>query len=437
MSAADLVSTLSTARRAVQLYPESHPSHAEAVGALVAAVRDCAAAGPFVLNLHQGRLYDGSQVIAGEHAASAALAASLEKHRVESLTFDVSFSERDAAQLAEALNMRPAPSLRLEEELGSRGVTSVVVAALVDEEDEEQEERDRRREKDRALYRQLVSALRNLHAQAAGGGSPNLEHAGSMVDDIMSRLTEDESAVLGMAVMTGRDESSLFHGINVMIYALAIGLTLGLPDEGLMALGMAALLHDVGKAPFDMSDPQQATAAQALHPQVGAEILSRLGEEDRTPMLVAYEHHMGVDGTGYPERSADYIGHPYSRMVSIADRYDNLTKRGDGGDPLTPDRAVVRVLQEAGHSLDQFFARIFVKALGVFPIGCVVRLSDQSVGVVKAKTDDLLTPVVRVVYDPAGTEQEDMLLVDLREDTRTIVEVLEPDALALDVAERL
>lgn len=222
-----------------------------------------------------------------------------------------------------------------------------------------------------------------------------------------------------------------------MIYALTLGLGLGLPEDGLQGLGIAALLHDVGKAAFDLNDPEQTRGAMLLHPKIGAEVLARLPEEDPATMLVAFEHHMGADGSGWPERPDDYVTHPYSRMVSIANRYENLTKHGEQEHALTPDRAVVQLLREAGRSLDPLFTRLFVQSLGVFPIGCVVRLSDQSVGVVSSTASDLLRPRVRVLYDPRGMEIEDPVDVDLIDDTRNIVEVVDPESLELHVADHL
>jgi hypothetical protein len=123
-------------------------------------------------------------------------------------------------------------------------------------------------------------------------------------------------------------------------------------------------------------------------------------------------------------------------MVAIADRYEGLTKSADEA-PLTPDRAVVRLLSEAGHALDPLFTRLFVKTLGVFPIGCVVRLSDHSVGVVRATTEDLLSPRVRLLFDDRGAELEEPPDVDLTQDERSIVEVLDPETLEIQVADRL
>jgi HD-GYP domain-containing protein (c-di-GMP phosphodiesterase class II) len=154
-------------------------------------------------------------------------------------------------------------------------------------------------------------------------------------------------------------------------------------------------------------------------------------------MLVAYEHHMNVDGTGFPARMSDYVAHPYSRLVSIADRYANLIDPAPGIEPLTPDRAVVQVLREAGAAFDPFFARLFANAVGAFPIGCLVRLSDHTVGVVAELGEDPLAPVLRVVFDERGLEPDHRREIDLSRVSARIVEVVTPESLGIEVSDTL
>jgi len=104
---------------------------------------------------------------------------------------------------------------------------------------------------------------------------------------------------------------------------------------------------------------------------------------------------------------------------------------------MTPDRAIVEVLREAGKTLDPFFARAFAGALGVFPIGSVVRLSDQTVGVVIRSGDDLLAPVVRLLFDARGFELSERQEVDLAAGSTRIVEVVPAEALNIEVSETL
>jgi HD-GYP domain-containing protein (c-di-GMP phosphodiesterase class II) len=258
-----------------------------------------------------------------------------------------------------------------------------------------------------------------------------------MVDSVLKRLLTDQSAVLGLATIKGQTEVNLFHSINVMIYSLTLGNALGLPEEGLTSLGLSALLHDIGKAAFKTDDPAQAEPMRLRHPAIGADILSRTSDQDAALMLVAYEHHMQPDGQGYPEADADYITHPYSRMVAIANRYANLTAPAGDAEPLTPDKAIVEILREAGSRLDPMFSRLFTKAMGVFPVGCMVRLSDQTVGVVSKSSEDVLAPQVRVLYDEGGLSLDDPFEVDLAEADAEIIEVVDPESLDVEVSEHL
>jgi HD-GYP domain-containing protein (c-di-GMP phosphodiesterase class II) len=195
----------------------------------------------------------------------------------------------------------------------------------------------------------------------------------------------------------------------------------------------------VGKSAFDPGDPAQRERVAAEHSRVGAEMLQKLARVDVAPMLVAYEHHMYADGSGAPPRPQGYVAHPYSRMVAIADRYENLVHPSAGDSALTPDRALVQVLREAGSKLDPFLARLFANAMGPFPVGCVVRLSDQSVAVVSRQGADPLSPTVRAVFDARGLEVTDPEAedIDLSGASLRIVEVVSAGTLDIDVAERL
>ncbi len=97
----------------------------------------------------------------------------------------------------------------------------------------------------------------------------------------------------------------------------------------------------------------------------------------------------------------------------------------------------MQILREAGSRLDPLFARLFTKAMGIFPVGCMVRLSDQSVGVVSAISEDLLAPVVRVVYDESGLDVEDPEDVALAESELEIIEVVDPESLDVEVSQHL
>jgi HD-GYP domain-containing protein (c-di-GMP phosphodiesterase class II) len=431
---AELVSALAAARKATQFYPAEHPRFVEAIDELVSAVNDCAAEGSFLLNLHQGRLYSGSDVLTDDGPSLTSIVESMEARKIESLTFLPGFRSSDARALTEVLNLRPSPQLDIEAELAARGVSTVQVANIVESNTEIKEERDRERERDKALYRRFAATLRNMTGKLQQGADIDLAEANGLVPEIMSRLMENQAAVLGLATIRSRSEAELFHSINVMIYSLTIAAALNLPEEGFASLGVCALTHDLGKAAFGPDDDSETV--RLYHPKAGGDILARLPGDDRAPMLVAFEHHMGIDGSGWPEREPGYFPHPYSRMVAIADRYESLTK-SPSGPGLTPDRAVAQLLHDATTWLDPIFTRLFVQALGVFPVGCWVRLSDHSVGVVAGKGNDPLNPKVRMVYDERGLEFEEPFELDIASDGREIVEVVDETQLAVAASDHL
>lgn len=435
---AALVAALVSARKAVQLYPPAHPHHVQALETLVRQAGEAADAGSGTITLYQGRLYSGSDVLGHELPGVDSLAGAMEARSVQSLTFHAGFGPADATGLLEVLAMRQTSDLDVRAELEARGVTGVHVSFLVDEEAEERERRDRSREEDRALYRQVVACLRAIRDRLSEGQSASLDQAATLAAAVVARIADDKASVIGLATLNSQGEVGLFHAVNVMIYALALGATLGLDDAALGSLGVGALLHDIGKVRFDPQDPKQWETARAEHPAEGAQILSRLEQADRSPMLVAYEHHMAIDGSGWPDPpNTAYVLHPYSRAVAIADAYEHFTK-GDGiAPPVTPDRAIAKILAGAGTLFDPIFARLFAKAMGVFPIGCAVRLSDHSTGVVSAENEDLLKPVVRLLFGPDGSMLDPPVRVDLATDERDVVEVIDPAVLKLDVSEHL
>jgi hypothetical protein len=124
-------------------------------------------------------------------------------------------------------------------------------------------------------------------------------------------------------------------------------------------------------------------------------------------------------------------------MISVANHYENLTNATATRAALTPDRAVLQVLRDAGSMLDPFFARLFASALGVFPVGCLVRLSDQSVGVVERPGTDPLAPQVLLTFDASGTELEHTQQVNLSLGEVRIVEVIAQESINVEASDKL
>jgi len=434
VGAIEIAAALAASRRAVRLYPPEHPSHREALEGLCHAVNEAIDIRPLVLNLNEGRLYEGSAVITDSSPATRALAVAMEARRVESLTFHMGFVELDGEGISEVLSIRPSPDLQVQAELDARGVKAVTVSELEDNSARKAEDRDRQRESDRALFRRALSALDHVRTALAENAPVDSSELVRTIAPLVERVAEDPKAISALALMTGHGERWRFHAIGVMLHALVIGRLMGLSDRQLLDLGLAGMLHDIGEV---LADGGDAEAALRAHPDFGARSIGPVSDENCSAMLVAYEHHMGVDGSGWPAREDGYVTHPFTRVVAVADRYDELLRppRGTG---VRPDEAVATILREAsGGPLDPFISRIFADAVGVLPIGCVVRLTDHSVGVVCSAEDDQLRPHLRMVLGTDGTQLRPVRDLDLRESDLSIVEVLPAALLGLEPSDAL
>ncbi len=435
MGAIQVAEALGAARKAVRLYPPEHPTHRSAVRDLVSAVTGSIDVRPLVLNLREGHLYEGSDVLTDSSPAARALAEAMEVRRVESLTFHVGFSEADATGVSEAMSLKPTPELQVQAELDARGVRAVTVAELEDNLTRDAEDRDRRREADRSLYRAALSALNSVAAGIdAGEGQVSSAEVSRAVALLIERIEEDPHAMLALATMVGHGERWKSHSVSVMLHALVLGRHLGLSERALLELGRAALLHDVGVA-------TQAAGGQSAGEHVqksgGAYTLGALADENGVAMAVAHEHDIGVYAGGVLPDAESRRLHPYSRIVAVAHRYVSLTSPAEG-QPMRPDHAAAQLVREAsGGPLDPGYARLFVQVIGILPVGTVVRLADFSIGMVRAPGDDPLRPIVCLLLSPDGTTRRPPIDLNLAEDDRAIVEVIPKELLALEPSERL
>ncbi len=428
MGAIEIAGALAASRRAVRLYPAAHPTHRTAVRELVAEVRALVDIRPLTLSLREGRLYEGSVVIAEAGASVRALAEAMESRRVESLTFHMGFAEADAVALSEVLSIRPSPDLHVHMELEERSISAVTVSELEDLSAHQSEARDQRREADRSLYRQSVTALNAMATELVDRPVVDPVAATRVIAQFIERVTADPPSIIALAMMTGHGERWRSHSLSVMLYSLVIGSGIGMSDKQLLAVGLAGLMHDIG---YTLDHGENDDAARSNHPLLGAHTLGALLDEDYTAMIVAYEHHMGVDGSGWPERDPGYVLHPCSRIVAVADRYDTLI-RPPRGAVLRPDEAVRQLMREASDGpLDPVLTRVFVHTVGVMPVGTVLRLSDFSIGIVSAPGRDQLRPTIRLILASDGSEVRPIRDICLAEDERTILEVVSAAMLEL------
>jgi len=220
--------------------------------------------------------------------------------------------------------------------------------------------------------------------------------------------------------------------VNVCVYGITIGVRLGLDRTQLSELGFACLFHDIGKVKLPLELINKPDEYNELdwrqmrqHPVLGAKtLLSMRRLYDRglaRAISVAFEHHLGLDGSGYPKVVKMRKPDLFSRICSIADSFDAMTSgRVYIKKPMGPDEVLRKMVMRAGTGYDTFLLKLFINAIGVFPIGTLLLLDTKELGVVyRNNPDDLLRPKVRVFADENG-EKDIVEIVDLtRKDAKT------------------
>lgn len=259
-----------------------------------------------------------------------------------------------------------------------------------------------------------------------------MRKAGDLVARIAdSILSAPELAIHVMGDKTGGEELYV-HALNVATLSMMMARELGLPQEVVGALGMGALLHDVGRREIPdriLLKVEPLTQAERhlyeMHCQYGVELGKRL--KLPPPVLdIIGQHHEMHDGSGYPGGlKGEAIG-LLSRIVAIANHYDNLCNPVGLADALTPNEALSTMFARLRSKFDPKLLQIFIRCLGVYPPGTIVQLSNGATAMVATvNTARPMKPMI-IIYD-ANIPREEAIIVDLaREDDLSIAKPIRP-----------
>lgn len=335
--------------------------------------------------------------------------------------------------------------------LDAAGVTGVTVLPVFEESAEAAEADAGARARAERTYRHSVAVVRSTMESVRAGGALQRYRVRRAVQSIVDQVLQNETLLIGLTCLRDYDEPTFTHSVNVCIFSISLGQRIGLSRLELYELGMAALLHDIGKVdvPYEvlnkaggLTDEEWRTMRR--HTAFGPWRLLAERVPGTIPaheMLVAFEHHLNLDLSGYPALVAPRRRAFHSRIVEIADAFDaGTTPRVYKTEPITPAE-MVRILERgAGHRYDPVLVKAFVGMLGIYPVGCVCLLDTGEIAVVTAPDPDVRNverPRVRLVVDADG-ERYDGPVVSLAEkDERgayrwSVARVLDPERYDLD-----
>ena len=301
-------------------------------------------------------------------------------------------------------------------------------------------------------YFNAVSFTQGVINKIKSGERVNIKKAKRVVENMVDMILEEEELLIGMTAIKDYDEYTYHHSVNVSILSVALGQRIGLSRKALTDLGLVALFHDIGKMevpPEILNKPTNFDENEwkivKKHPFWGVRALLKLKGLDPTSIktaIVAFEHHLNYDMTGYPKISKPLILDFYSRVVSLADQYDAMTSaRVYSRNPMAPDKSLSIMMERAGRELDPILFKFFINMIGVFPIGTLVLLDTKELGLVYGSNTMFQDrPRVLVIIDSKGNRVKGDV-VDLTEKEssgkymRTIVKTMDPNKYRINLAE--
>ncbi|RJQ38948.1 MAG: HD domain-containing protein [Nitrospiraceae bacterium] len=303
-------------------------------------------------------------------------------------------------------------------------------------------------------YFNAVSYTRGVISKIKSGEKVNIKKAKRVVESMVDMILEEEQLLLGMTAIKDYDEYTYHHSVNVSILSVALAQRLGMSKRSLTELGLVALFHDIGKIeipsevlnkPTSFTDDEWRMVQK--HPFWGVRAILKMRGIDATAAraaIVAFEHHMYHDLSGYPKTRESYELDFFSKIISLADQYDGMTSaRVYSRIPMPPDRALSIMMERSGTQLDPILFKFFINMIGVFPVGTLVMLDTKEMGLVYQSDSAFLDrPKVMVIINGKG-ERVDKYIVDLTEKKsdgkflRTIVKTMDPNKYRISPAEYL
>jgi HD-GYP domain-containing protein (c-di-GMP phosphodiesterase class II) len=297
-------------------------------------------------------------------------------------------------------------------------------------------------------YSQSVAVTKDVINSVRIGKTPNIRKIKRVVQGIVDQVLNEETSLIGLTAIRDYDEYTFTHSVNVCIFSIALGRRLGMTKLQLYELGLAALMHDIGKSrvPLDLLQKTGELTDEewkwmAAHPWLGVLVLFQFRRQQEElsyrAMTVCHEHHMKIDLTGYPKAIRPRQVSLLSKIVSIADGYDAATsRRVYKTEALAPSDVLEEMRDNPRRGLDPILVKAFINLLGIYPVGTIVVLDTFELAVVSSSNPNpeaLSRPIVKIISDAQGNRISPPLVVDLAvpeaggQYARTIIKTADPD----------
>ncbi len=431
----DLLRRIASGVRSAQLYSPDHPLVARNMEGLITVLRQLHQQQPsLVIGIVGDDLVVADTPLPKVSAGMPELIRRFRDHHVERIAFERGVTQEELVALMQKLaRLAGRTTVDAEKELSSAHVRIGRLKA----EDQHKDGIASDMAAIRQLYGSAVARAEVAWESAAEDGMPDLPAALQAVEGLADAVAQNRTALVALTAMRNYDNYTFTHMVNVSILTMGQARALGIEGRLLREFGLSALMHDIGKVrtPKEiLNKPDKLTDEEFVimrrHVVDGAEILRRTPEMPILAPVVAFEHHLRMDGTGYPFGAKRATLNVATMLASISDVYDAMRSQRAYQQAHPTDRILAVLKRNDGAQFDQNLVRRFVQLLGIYPPGNLVRLNTNEVAVVlRVHAPDPYRPRVRVLFGADGARLDvpfDRNLFEPRPETGALDSVLAP-----------
>ncbi|QDE33002.1 HD-GYP domain-containing protein [Shewanella polaris] len=300
--------------------------------------------------------------------------------------------------------------------------------------------RDSRQSQAKNLLAEAKGLIKKVMSETFGGKAIEVSQFEDIADKMIESVMDDPDAFKCISALRTKDAYLLEHSINVAFLLVTFGKHLHLERELLKQMAVGGILHDIGKIQVDneiLHKPGKLTPEEfehmKLHQFYAIEIMKETKGLSQVSKDVCLMHHEKLDGRGYPNGLKDEEIPQHGRMSCIVDIFDALTAARCYKEAMSPAAAFKILISLTPFHLDQKLVYEFIRCVGIYPVGSIVQLSDQRVGIVwDSKGRDALNPIVKCFYSIKHKRYTEVTMVDLLKSELHIERGVSPGSLDVD-----
>jgi putative nucleotidyltransferase with HDIG domain len=409
-----VLQVLVAAVKGLRLYPLDHPATTRQIQLLQDALLPLLRHKKTIkMGILEGTLFVEDHLFTQDFPAAHELVRLLEGVELVGLEFQSGLAVGDIQVLLDQLHAGDRKGRAFAEALQQRDV--VGIRAVSGEEDDDESRQPHK------VYRKALKVVDQIFTDVRMGEIPSSEEAIKVVKSMAQLTITEPHALFALTMLKDYDNYTFTHSVNVSVLSLAVGRACAVSEDQLRTLGLGGLLHDLGKLKIDIgiiNKPGRLTEAEfetiKQHPRFGADIIARMEGVTEEVMDIVLGHHLCYDRSGYPADAASRPVTPLVDMAAIADAYDAMTTLRAYQHPLTPCKAIAGLRDLSGTSLHPTFVDQFIASLGPYPVGSLVRLDNNEIGlVVKVDPTDPSLADIKIIFDTSGQLLDDPFLIHL------------------------